>query len=130
MDRARGPHPGCCRVGHSRHRGRTTNGPVRGVRAGTQVSASRSPGWNGLKPGLQWERVMTGVMTPGGPSPPSGDWHELRDRYSGIGTVESNARMLLTASIDVVGAVAGDRGAGRAAVYAAPGSERRDAAGT
>ena len=73
---------------------------------------------------------MTGVMTPGGPSPPSGDWHELRDGYCGIGTVESNARMLLTASIDVVGAAAGDRDARRAAIYAAPSTDRRDAAGT
>ena len=69
-------------------------------------------------------------MTPGGQSPLSGDWHELRESDGEIGTVEIDARMLLTASVDVVGAAAGDRDAGRAAFYGAPGTNCRNAAGT
>ena len=79
---------------------------------------------------MRREGVMGGVMTPGGPSPLSGDWHDIRESDGEIGTVEIDARMLLTASVDVVGAPAGDRDAGRAAFYAAPGTDHRNAAGT
>src|SRR4051794_23758034 len=68
---------------------------------------------------------MTGVMTPGGPSPPMGDCHELRNSRGGTTTVESDARVLLTASLDVVGAPAGNRRDRGAAVAPGRGGGRR-----
>jgi hypothetical protein len=59
-----------------------------------------------------------------------GDCHELRNSRGGTTTVESDARVLLTASLDVVGAPAGNRRDRGAAVCAALGIDRRDAAGT
>jgi hypothetical protein len=73
---------------------------------------------------------MAGVMELGGPSPPTGDRHELRNGDSAITTVESDAGVLLTASVDVVGAPAGDRDARGAAVFAARRTRRGNAAGT
>ena len=73
---------------------------------------------------------MTGVMTPGRPSPPLGDWHELPNVEEGITTVDIDACVLLPASVDVVGGRVGDRDDRWAAVFAALGIDCRNAAGT
>ena len=69
-------------------------------------------------------------MEPGGPSPPLGELYELRIYAHIRWPMEGVARLLLAAAHDVVVTGAAAVGGRRAAVYAAHGTERRDAAGT
>ena len=69
-------------------------------------------------------------MAPGRPSPPFRRSNELRNRVRDEDNLERVTRRLLPAPLDVVGGRHRGSDGRRAAVYAALGIDRRNAAGT
>ena len=79
-------------------------GKFEATRTGASISPSRSSGWHGVIAGdSECEGEETGVMTPGGPSPPFRRRNELRNGVRQQGHVERLARRLLATPLDVVG---------------------------